>query len=202
MADKVKDKVKKDIIDEDEVEEEEETEIWSDEENEEEEEEDDDNDDDGEEDGDLVSEEGIDEECVYKPLAKKRGLAKKPDLDEEEVIDEEDEEDDDEEEEVMDKKIIYLEGNERKSKPILTKYEKTRLLGTRVSQLTLGAKPMIKGVSKEDPSKIAQLELEAGLIPIYIIRPLPDGKKEKWSLNELKLKKEHIIYNFKGDIKM
>ena len=201
MADRVKDKIKNDVDDDKEEIDEEETEVWSDEENEEEEEEDED-DDDGEEDNDLVSEDGIDEECVYKPLAKKRGLAKKPELDEEEVIDEEEDDDDDEDVEVLDKKIIYLEGSERKSKPILTKYEKTRLLGTRVSQLTLGAKPMIKGVSKEDPSKIAQLELEAGLIPIYIIRPLPDGKKEKWSLNELKLKKEHIIYDFKGDIKM
>ena len=56
----------------------------------------------------------------------------------------------------------------------------------------------IKGVQGMDPRVVAQLELESKMIPIKIIRPLPNGKKEIWSLNELQLKKKYIVYGFTG----
>ena len=57
---------------------------------------------------------------------------------------------------------------------------------------------MLRGVEKMNPRTIAQLELEAKVIPIKIVGPLPNGKKELWKLSELILKKEYIVYNFNG----
>jgi DNA-directed RNA polymerase I, II, and III subunit RPABC2 len=87
----------------------------------------------------------------------------------------------------------------RVSTNILTNYERVRLLGIRTSQITQGAKPMIKGVSHLDPQIIAQLELESKMMPVIVIRTLPNRKKEKWFMRELSLKKKDIIYNFSKD---
>lgn len=75
--------------------------------------------------------------------------------------------------------------DQRITKPILTKYERTRLLGDRTQQITLGAKPMIKNVDKLEPKKIAELEIEKNVIPLIIERPRPDGKKERFYMYEL-----------------
>ena len=96
----------------------------------------------------------------------------------------------------------YVSNENRLKNNILTNYERTKLLGVRTTQLTSGAKSMIKGVSHLDPKIIAQLELESKLMPIVIIRTLPNRKKEKWFLKELKLKKKYIIYNFTGTEKI
>ena len=69
----------------------------------------------------------------------------------------------------------------------MTIYERVRLLGERATQLSYGAKPMIKNVGNLDPKIIAKLELEAKLIPLIIIRTLPNGLKEKWRVSELEI---------------
>ena len=86
---------------------------------------------------------------------------------------------------VQTKRIVKQD--ERITKPILTKYERVRLLSERRKQLILGAKPMIK-VSKSIPEKeIANLELKAKVIPIIIVRTLPNGDIEHWKLDELEI---------------
>lgn len=61
-----------------------------------------------------------------------------------------------------------------------TKYEKARLLGSRALQITMGAPFLIKMSKKDleqanyDPLEIAKKEFEAGVIPITIVRPLPE----------------------------
>jgi DNA-directed RNA polymerase subunit K/omega len=70
--------------------------------------------------------------------------------------------------------------------PILTKYEKTRILGQRASQINNGAPPYIhipEGVI--DGYIIAKMELTAKKIPFIIQRPLPNGSKEFWKLEDL-----------------
>jgi DNA-directed RNA polymerase subunit K len=69
----------------------------------------------------------------------------------------------------------------------MTIYERVRLLGDRAVQLATGAKPMIKNASSLDPKTIAKMELEKGLMPLCIIRTLPNGEKEKWKVSELKI---------------
>jgi len=64
----------------------------------------------------------------------------------------------------------------------ITKYEKTRILGVRATQLANGAKPMTEIGKLHDVLKIAQKEYEEGVIPISIIRTFPSGQKVKVSI--------------------
>ncbi|MGC8676198.1 MAG: DNA-directed RNA polymerase subunit K [Candidatus Micrarchaeia archaeon] len=52
-----------------------------------------------------------------------------------------------------------------------TKFEKARIIGARALQLAFGAPPLIK-VPKTtyDPLDLAEMEFEAGVIPIAVIR--------------------------------
>ena len=70
--------------------------------------------------------------------------------------------------------------------PLLTKYEKTKVLGLRASQLNNGAEPFIE-VDENiiDGYKIAELELKEKKIPFIIQRPLPGGNCEFWKLEDL-----------------
>lgn len=75
-----------------------------------------------------------------------------------------------------------------KTIPILTKYEKTRILGLRVKQLDNGSKPMIKvDANLIDNYLIAEKELNEKVLPFIVRRPLPDGKSEYWRLKDLEL---------------
>ena len=77
--------------------------------------------------------------------------------------------------------------NLHKTNPILTKYEKTRILGQRAKQLETGSQTFINPYPVEvvDSYLLAQMEFERGLIPFIIRRPLPGGKSEYWHLNDL-----------------
>jgi DNA-directed RNA polymerase subunit K/omega len=73
-----------------------------------------------------------------------------------------------------------------KSVPFLTQYEKTKILGFRTNQLSLGAKPYITVPEHvSELREIAKLELEARRLPIIIKRPMPDGTFEMWRLSDL-----------------
>ena len=75
-----------------------------------------------------------------------------------------------------------------KTMPMLTKYEKTRILGQRAKQLNQGAQPMVP-VDKKiiDGYLIAQLELQQKALPFIIRRPLPGGKSEYWRVSDLEI---------------
>jgi len=75
-----------------------------------------------------------------------------------------------------------------KTLPILTKYERTRVLGQRAKQINDGATPFIKvpeGVI--DGYLIALKELEEKKIPFIIRRPLPNRGSEYWHLEDLQI---------------
>ncbi|MFC1741482.1 DNA-directed RNA polymerase subunit K [Nanoarchaeota archaeon] len=61
-----------------------------------------------------------------------------------------------------------------------TKYEKARILGSRALQISMGAPYLIKVSKKQleelkySPLEIAKLEFDAGVIPITVIRPMPE----------------------------
>jgi len=75
-----------------------------------------------------------------------------------------------------------------KTIPILTKYERTRVLGQRSKQIESGAKPFIKvPESVIDSYVIAELELKARVIPFIIKRPIPNGSCEYWNLKDLEI---------------
>ena len=72
--------------------------------------------------------------------------------------------------------------------PILTRYEKAKILGLRAKQLNHGAKPFVE-ISKEiiDGHTIANMELVQNKIPFIIRRPMPNGGSEYWKVNDLKI---------------
>ena len=75
-----------------------------------------------------------------------------------------------------------------KTLPILTKYEKTKILGIRLKQLNSGAQPYINVSEKFlDNYYIANKELIQKKIPFIIERPLPNGNFEYWKLKDLEI---------------
>ena len=85
----------------------------------------------------------------------------------------------------------YLSKENRISVNRLTKYEMVRILGERTKQLTMGAKPLIKNYQHLSYDKIAEEEFIRNIIPYKIKRPLPNGKYEIWTLDELN--KDHLL---------
>jgi DNA-directed RNA polymerase subunit K/omega len=76
--------------------------------------------------------------------------------------------------------------SKHRSSPFLTQYEKTKVLGFRTNQLSLGARPYIAVPEHvTEIREIARLELEARRLPIIIKRPMPDGTFEMWRLSDL-----------------
>ena len=73
-----------------------------------------------------------------------------------------------------------------KTIPLLTKYEKTRILGQRAKQIETGATPLVQVPPNIiDSYLIAKLELAQNTIPFIIRRPLPNGGMEYWHVSDL-----------------
>jgi len=89
------------------------------------------------------------------------------------------------------KEEIILDKQNRISSNRLTKYEMVRILGERTKQLTMGAKPLVKNYESLSYEKIAEEELKLNMTPYIIKRILPNGKIEKWYLDELY--KDHLL---------
>jgi len=139
---------------------------------EDEEDEEDDNDNDNDND---VNEDG---ECLYRFTGKKKKVK--------DILADIEIEDDFLEDDNMET-TIFVEPTKRITKNFMTIYERVRILGERAKQLSLGAKPLIKGAENMDPKVVAKMELEKKIIPLIIIRPLPNGQKEKWRVSELEI---------------
>ena len=77
-----------------------------------------------------------------------------------------------------------------KTLPILTCYEKTRILGQRAMQIDAGAKILLN--KKLNPNiinsyLIAEEELKTKSIPFIIKRPIPNGSFEYWNIQDLEI---------------
>jgi DNA-directed RNA polymerase subunit K/omega len=73
-----------------------------------------------------------------------------------------------------------------KTIPILTKYEKTRILGQRAKQIETGAVTLVNVPPNViDSYLIAKLEMKQNKIPFIIRRPLPNGGMEYWYVSDL-----------------
>lgn len=57
----------------------------------------------------------------------------------------------------------------------ITKFEKARIIGTRATQLSNNAPPLLNIGDEIDPVKIAIMEYNAGLLELYIVRKFADG---------------------------
>ena len=74
-----------------------------------------------------------------------------------------------------------------KTIPILTRYEKAKILGLRAKQINHGAKPFVE-ISRDiiEGHTIAYMELIQNKIPFIIRRPMPSGGSEYWKVSDLK----------------
>jgi len=110
--------------------------------------------------------------------------------DDENVSDEEYEEEEymEEDDELHEKRVIKpIVIIEKKSLPILSKFEYATLLGTRIKQLDEGArttlnKEELKNIDSH--RKIAEKEITLRKLPLLVQRELPDGSVEEWKLSE------------------
>ena len=90
---------------------------------------------------------------------------------------------------IFDNKKTVIQSNDTKlSKNILTKFEKTSIIGARIEQLAYGSPTTLK----EDDAKkcsniteIAELELKKKVIPFMICRHLPNRTEEYWKIEDL-----------------
>lgn len=109
------------------------------------------------------------------------------DEDDENVIDfdENEEKNEDETEFIGYNEIIDKNKNvKKKTVPFLNKFEKARLLGVRIQQLSAGAQPKISTEGFETIQDIVEEELKQRKIPLIIKRNLPNGDSEEWKLEE------------------
>ena len=74
---------------------------------------------------------------------------------------------------------------ERITSRYMSKYERTRIVGTRALQLSQNAPVLVNLNGETDPLKIAKRELQEKKIPIIVRRHLPNGRFEDWSVHEL-----------------
>ncbi|MEM0003057.1 MAG: DNA-directed RNA polymerase subunit K [Thermoproteota archaeon] len=82
--------------------------------------------------------------------------------------------------------ILISEGDFSKFPKRLTRFERARIIGIRALQLNLGAPPLIPIEETEwDALKVAEQELNLGVLPISIRRTFPDGSYIDLPIKEL-----------------
>lgn len=67
----------------------------------------------------------------------------------------------------------------------LTKYERTRLLGTRALQIAMNSQILVDTHGETDPLKIAIMEFDQKVLPLKVRRVLPNGEVKLFSVQEL-----------------
>jgi DNA-directed RNA polymerase subunit K/omega len=73
-----------------------------------------------------------------------------------------------------------------KTLPLITKYEKARIIGARAEQLDAGGEAYIPiDETIINGRTIALMEFEQNKIPFIIARPLPNGSTEYWHVSDL-----------------
>ncbi len=68
---------------------------------------------------------------------------------------------------------------------MLTRFEMTRIVSARALQLSLGAPALVK-ISKNvlRAEDVANIELEKKVLPISVIREMPDGSVKVFDINK------------------
>tara|TARA_B100000575_G_scaffold104252_1_gene83099 strand:+ start:358 stop:675 length:318 start_codon:yes stop_codon:yes gene_type:complete len=90
----------------------------------------------------------------------------------------------------LNNELIYEQVNlENKiSEPVLTKYEKAKIIGISAQQIQTGRKPAIEIPSNlTTPLEIAEYELQKKKTPFIIKRKLPNDKFEYFTIDQLEI---------------
>lgn len=82
---------------------------------------------------------------------------------------------------------IRYDPTKNKSRPVLTRYEKAKILGMRMEQLARNSPPYVdvKKLGLKSIQEIAEFELKERKLPFLIARCLPNGIKEYYKLEDL-----------------
>ena len=83
--------------------------------------------------------------------------------------------------------LELIEKTPKKSIPILTKFERARIMGVRLQQLANGAKPRIDTTGLRSIEDIVNQELIQRKIPFIVKRSLPNGLSEYWKIEEFEI---------------
>jgi DNA-directed RNA polymerases I, II, and III subunit RPABC2 len=70
--------------------------------------------------------------------------------------------------------------------PVITKYEKAKMIGIRLEQIARGAPPMIDVLPGMSLREIVMKEFDEKKLPMLVMRTLPDGGKEYYKLDDLR----------------
>ncbi len=82
--------------------------------------------------------------------------------------------------------LLHLD-EEKTTPPIMTKYERTMVVGVRVKQLQLGARSTVDTSGCKDEIEIAKKELLERKMPLLIKRVVSPTQIEYWRLKDLQL---------------
>lgn len=80
------------------------------------------------------------------------------------------------------------DANKNETSPFLSIYEKTSMIGLRLSQLAYGAPSVLSPEQLENCSTIkdiVQKEFETKKIPLMVKRVLPNNKVEYWKIEDM-----------------
>jgi DNA-directed RNA polymerase I, II, and III subunit RPABC2 len=78
-----------------------------------------------------------------------------------------------------------IPNEERTTMPVLSKYERAKIIGLRARLLDEGAKPLVSvPTGLTDVIKIAQLELRAKKCPVIVYRTFLNGSYEAWKITD------------------
>ena len=86
--------------------------------------------------------------------------------------------------------------SDKMDKQEFSKYERARIIGARGLQISMDA-PLLTDISKEelngvnyDPLRIAEKELDSGVLPISVNKPMPEKKEEP--LGKIKVEESKV----------
>lgn len=72
------------------------------------------------------------------------------------------------------------------TRDVLTKFERAKIIGIRMEQLSRGAPPNVPLLKGDDVRAIAVREFVDGKLPLMVSRSLPHGKTETLKLSGLR----------------
>lgn len=93
-------------------------------------------------------------------------------------------------EEVADTVVSHEPSDSNRSNRVMTKYERTMLIGVRMEQLSFGAASALSAEvlsTKRTIREIAEEELRTRCIPLKLLRTLSDGSTEELTTSQMRV---------------
>lgn len=70
-------------------------------------------------------------------------------------------------------------------RPVLSKYERAKVMSARMQQINNGAEPMVPTTPGDTLEQTAERELLEGVMPFKLVRSLPDGTRRVYRLADM-----------------